>query len=134
MRPAFGRYTPVRLFDKFHPRWDNYDRKKNAIFVGLALGELNDQLREHGIVTLNEVLERLGFGCTEDSEGDTEGWVYEPDPNVGDGYISFGVWDNGFADGLDWINGKSDILVMRFNVDRLPLALSIRAKKQWEMM
>lgn len=134
MRPAFGRYTPVRLFDKFHPRWDNYDRKKNAIFVGLVLGELNDQLREHGFVTLNEALDRLGFGCTNDREGDYEGWVYEPDPNVGDGYISFGVWDHGFADGLDWINGKSDILVMRFNVDRLPLILSFNAKAEWEMM
>lgn len=129
MRPAFRRYTPVRLYDKFHPGWDNYDRKKNAIFVGQVLGELNDLLRERGYVLLDEALGRLGFDIPDDSEGEYEGWVYEPDPEVGDGYISFGVWDNGFAEGLDWINGKSDILVMRFNVDRLPIPLSLDRKR-----
>jgi hypothetical protein len=117
------------LFDKFHPCWDNYDRRKNAIFVGLALGELNDQLRERGFVTLNQVLERLHFGERETSEGDYEGWVFEPDPEYGDGYISFGIWDNGFTEGMDWINGKSDLIKLRFNVDRVPLPVSIHKKK-----
>lgn len=124
------RYVPYRLFDKFNPHWDNYDRKKNAIFLGLVLGELNDQLREDGVVTLNQALQALGFEPAGLSEGDCEGWVYEPDPNYGDGYITFGVWDDGFAAGMDWINGKVDVLKLRFNVDRVPLPISLQMKKE----
>ena len=128
-RSTSRRYVPCRLFDKFNPNWDNYDRKKNAIFVGLILGELNDRLRECGHVTLNEALEALGFEETETSEGDFEGWVFDPDPKFGDGYITFGVWDSGFAAGMDWINGKVDVIKLRFNIDRVPLVLSLHMKK-----
>lgn len=122
------RYVPYRLFDKFNPYWDNSDRKKNAIFVGLVLGRLNDQLREHGFVTLNQALKALGFKTIQ--EGDYEGWVFEPDPKYGDGYITFGVWDDGFAAGMDWLNGDVDILKVRFNVDRVPLPISLQKKKE----
>lgn len=124
------RYVPCRLMDKFHPGWDNYDRKKNAIFVGLVLGELNNRLREHGVVTLNEALEALGFGATETSEGDYEGWVFEPDPKYGEGHISFGIWDDGFAAGMDWLNGKVDVIKLKFNVDRVPIPVSLQKKKE----
>lgn len=124
------RYTPTRLFDKFNCLWDNYDRRNNAIFLGKVLGELNDLLREKGHVTLNEALKRLGFGDTETSEGDFEGWVYEPDPRYGDGYISFGVWDQGFTNGMDWVNGRCDVLKIRFNIDRVPLCISMQAKRE----
>lgn len=129
------RYVPYRLFDKFNPHWDNYDRKKNAIFLGLVLGELNDQLRERGHVTLNEALQSLGFLLEEDSsEGDYEGWVYDPDPKYGDGYISFGVWDDGFAAGMDWLNGKVDVIKLKFNVDRVPLPISLQRKKERDVL
>lgn len=118
------------LFDKFNPHWNNYDRRQNAIFVGKVLGELNDLLHEYGYVTLNEARVRLGFGGTESSEGDFEGWVLHPEPGEGDGYISFGVWDGGFTRGMDWIEGRSDILKIKFNIDRVPLAISLSKKKQ----
>lgn len=120
------------LFDRLNPYWDNYDRKKNAVFVGLVLGRLNDQLRENGFVTLNQARKALGFAETETGEGDYEGWVFEPDPKYGDGYISFGVWDSGFRDGMDWIDGKFDVIKFRFNVDRVPLPISIQMKKDRE--
>lgn len=124
------RYVPYRLFDKFNPYWDLGDRKKNAIFVGLVLGRLNDQLRENGFVTLNQALRSLGYPATETNEGDCEGWVFEPDPEYGDGYISFGIWDNGFAAGMDWLNGKVDVIKLSFNVDRVPLPISLQKKKE----
>jgi len=124
------RYRPYRLMDKFHPGWDNYDRKKNAIFVGLVLGELNDRLREKGVVTLNEALEALKFGGTDTDEGDYEGWVFEPHPDYGDGYISFGVWDDGFVAGMDWLEGRADMIKLRFNVDRVPIPISLQMKKE----
>lgn len=128
------RYVPYRLFDKFNPYWDNYDRKKNAIFVGLVLGELNDLLRERGYILLDEALSRLGFEVPEGSEGEYEGWVYEPDPKYGDGYITFGVWDEGFAAGMDWLNGKVDVIKLRFNVDRVPLPVSLQMKKERDQL
>lgn len=128
-RSASRRYTPCLLFDKFHPRWDNYDRKKNAIFVGLVLGELNEALRLYGFITLNQALDALDFGGIEASEGDFEGWVLNPEPGDGDGYISFGIWDHGFNEGLDWINGKSDLIKLRFNVDRVPIHVSLQKKR-----
>lgn len=124
------RYVPTRLMDKFHPGWDNYDRKKNAIFVGLVLGELNDLLRERGYVLLDEALGRLGFDIPDGSEGEYEGWVYEPHPDYGDGYISFGIWDDGFAAGMDWLNGKVDVIKIKFNVDRVPIPISLQKKKE----
>lgn len=126
------RYTPTRLFDKFNPYWDNYNKKNNAIFVGEVLGELNDLLRERGYVYLDDALGRLGFEISDGLEGQYEGWVYEPDPKYGDGYISFGIWDQGFANGMDWINGRCDVVKIRFNIDRVPLCISMDAKKKRE--
>lgn len=132
MRVFPRRYVPWRLFDKFNPYWDNYNRKKNAVFVGLALGKLNDQLREKGYVTLYDALYELGFGCDEGEDGDYEGWVFEPHPEYGDGYISFGVWDDGYTAGMDWINGKVDVIKLKFNVDRVPLSISLQKKREWD--
>ncbi len=115
--PAFGR--PSRLFDKFNPHWDNYNRKNNAIFVGLVLGELNELLQTRGHVFLNEAFERLGFECT--PFGARFGWDRHPVRNERDGFISFGIWDHGFRVGLDWLEGKSDLMTLRFNIDTTPI-------------
>jgi hypothetical protein len=95
-----------------------------------VLGELNDLLRERGYVLLDEALGRLGFPIPDDSEGEYEGWVYNPHPDFGDGYISFGIWDNGFSEGMDWLNGKVDVIKLKFNVDRVPLAISLQMRKE----
>lgn len=118
---------PFRLFDKFNPHWDNHDRRKNAIFVGIVLGQLNDLLREQGYVFLNDALELLGFEST--IEGMIVGWLRDSDPDEGDGYVSFGIWDQGFREGMDWIDGKSDLMVFRFNVDRFDASLPKRIKQ-----
>ena len=109
------------MFDKFNPHWNNYDRRKNAIFVGTVLGQLNDLLQERGYVFLDDALDRLGFGIPETFEGQYLGWLRDPKPGEGDGFISFGIWDNGFREGMDWLDGKSDLMVFRFNVDSSPI-------------
>lgn len=58
--------------------------------------DLNRQLIGKGIVTLNEVFEKLGLRKT--AAGQLVGWVYSQNPEEqekhGDGYISFGVFDH----------------------------------------
>jgi hypothetical protein len=116
------------LFDKFNPYWDNYDRKKNAIFVGLVLGELNELLQTRGYVLLNEAFLRLGFECT--PSGERLGWRKYPHCDDGDAFISFGIWDQGFRTGLDWLEGASDLVVLRFNVDITPVIDNERGSTQ----
>lgn len=69
----------------------------------------NDLLASKGFVTINEVLEQLGFAPTE--AGMVCGWRYKGD---GDGYISFrprGIDGN-------WTFGKDgDSMILDFNID-----------------
>lgn len=112
---------PYRWFDKSNPLWDNYNRKQNPIFVARVQEQMNDLLQSRGYVTLNEALRSLGF--KRDRWGDMVGWVSDPDPEQGDGYIYFGVWDQGMAHGKDWIAGRLDAMTISFNIDRTPESL-----------
>lgn len=70
----------------------------------------NDKLVVRGVVTVNEVLEELGFAPTE--AGMVTGWRYKAEN--GDGYISFrprGI-DGQWATGVD-----GDPIVLDFNID-----------------
>jgi hypothetical protein len=89
--------------------------------------DLNDLLRVRGYVTLNEALRLLGF--ERDRWGDQIGWLRDPAPGEGDGYVYFGVWDQGFTHGKDWIHGKLDVMTISFNVDKTKDPLSYRVRK-----
>jgi hypothetical protein len=121
---ASGHY---RWFDKTNPYWNNQDRRQNPIFVSRVQEHLNALLRARGYVPLNEALELLGFERT--IVGGMNGWVQNPGPEEGDGYIYFGVWDRGMAYGKDWISGKLDVMTLTFNVDRSEISLPRRVKK-----
>lgn len=116
-----------RWFDKFNPHWDNINRKQNPIFVAMVQQDLNDLLRVRGYVTLNEALKLLGFERTR--WGDQIGWLREPVSGEGDGYVYLGVWDEGFAHGKDWIQGKLDVMGISFNVDKTKEPLTYRVRK-----
>lgn len=87
--------------------------------------QLNDLLRVRGYVSLNEALELLGFERT--VAGGMNGWIR--DSREGDGYIYFGVWDQGLVHGKDWIRGDLDVMTISFNVDRSPVSFPRRVKK-----
>lgn len=122
---AVGRYR--RNFDKLNPLWNNTDRRQNPIFVTFVQQHLNDVLQVRGWVSLNDALRELGF--PQDIVGDSIGWLRDPEPGEGDGRIYFGVWDQGFARGKDWIQGKVDVLPLSFNVDRIDESLPVRVRK-----
>lgn len=119
-----------RRFDKWNLYWDNYDRKQNPIFVAMVQQDLNDLLQTQGYVSLNTALELLGFERT--IEGGQNGWLRDVDPSEGDGYIYFGVWDQGFAHGRDWMHGKLDVMTISFNVDRVRESMPRRVRRQIE--
>lgn len=119
-----------RWFDKFNPKWDDRNRKKNPIFVAMVQDHLNDLLQVQGYVNLNTAFELLGFPRT--ISGGQNGWLRDVEPDEGDGYIYFGVWDQGFAHGKDWMHGKLDGTTISFNVDRVRESMPRRVKRQIE--
>lgn len=82
----------------------------NLSFLTRKEEDFNDKLIVKGFVTVNEVLEELGFPTTE--SGMVCGWRYKSER--GDGYISFrprGIDGN-------WAMGKDgDAIVLDFNID-----------------
>lgn len=82
----------------------------NLNFLNAKEQHFNDKLVVKGFVTVNEVLEELGFNSTE--AGMVCGWRYKSE--VGDGRISFrprGI-DGNWAFGND-----GDAIVLDFNID-----------------
>ena len=82
----------------------------NLNFLMAKEQHFNDKLVAKGFVTVNEVLEELGFSSTE--AGMICGWRYKSDR--GDGYISFrprGI------DGNWMVGSDGDSIVMDFNID-----------------
>lgn len=82
----------------------------NLSFLAAKERHFNDKLVVKGFVTVNEVLEELGFVSTE--AGMVTGWRYKAEN--GDGYISFrprGIDGN-------WVMGTDgDPIVVDFNID-----------------
>lgn len=117
---------PTRIFDKFNPRWDR-NKWMNPIYVNAVQREMNNVLRVRGYVTLNEVLEALGFERT--IEGGMRGWIRDVDPSEGDGYIDFGIWAEGLSRGKDWLQGGVDAMKLYFNVDRVDVSMPRRVKQ-----
>lgn len=98
------------------------------MFVQNVEETANHILQTRGYISLNEVFKLLGF--EKDRWGDMVGWVR--DSEDGDGYIEFGVWAHGFAEGRDWIRGKVGFKALYFNVDRADHPLPYRIRKMKE--
>jgi hypothetical protein len=77
-----------RVFDEFNVNWAEGD-ELNQWFLGLAVDMYQLKLRNHGWVSLNEVLDHLGFEKT--GYGQVVGWSLKDD---GDHYIDFGLDDD----------------------------------------
>ncbi|MDX9917300.1 MAG: DUF6353 family protein [Gudongella sp.] len=82
----------------------------NLSFLDAKEKHFNNKLVVKGFVTVNEVLEELGFETT--VSGMVAGWKYKS--STGDGYISFrprGIDGN-------WMVGQDgDVIVLDFNID-----------------
>lgn len=99
----------ARWFDDSCSPWQKQP-EYNRFFLQCQQNYANDLLRVKGWVTLNEVYEMLGLKRTQ--AGMVVGWVLDD----GDGYIDFGVFNNGPGT-RDFVNGWADRVLLDFNVD-----------------
>jgi hypothetical protein len=110
----------ARFFDESSIAWSkNSDR--NLMFVRAQQQIANDMLRAHGFLFLNEVYDLLGLEKT--IAGQSVGWVYDSDNNVGDNYVDFGIYDvsketSRRLNPEDWGEDRYErTILLDFNVD-----------------
>lgn len=121
-----------RVFNEKNPNW-NPVGNENQMFLNFIQSQANDLLRMQGHVFLNEVYDLLGFDPTE--AGQIVGWVKNPrldsktNEPTGDGYIDFGVWNEGIYEGKQWLNGNKDAQLLEFNVDG-PILYALAKQKE----
>ena len=88
---------------------------QNQFTLQMIQSELNDLLRLQGHVFLNQAYDLLGFEPT--AAGQIVGWKKNPKDGEGDGFISFGIWEDGVYRGTQWLNGDRESIKLDFNVD-----------------
>lgn len=103
-----------RVFNRKNKHWSDIPNQ-NQFVIQLVQQEANHLLRLQKHVFLNQVYDMLGFEPT--AAGQIVGWVKDPEQGEGDGFIDFGVWNDGVFKGMQWLNGDSESLLLDFNVD-----------------
>lgn len=87
-----------RYFTRHNGHWDKSPDRMHFFFKA-EQEALNNLLKSRarsnpkgiGIVTFNEVLERLGFDIPDDGSGLVTGWIFDERNPVGDNYIEFDI-------------------------------------------
>jgi hypothetical protein len=100
------------IFDEGNKNWQRPDHY-NSMFLRSQQNWANDLLNARGHVLLNDVYDMLGFPRTK--AGCVVGWVKNPDR--GDGYISFGVFEGDVFMGKNFVQGDERSIILDFNVD-----------------
>lgn len=113
----------ARFFEKYttdnngevivNPNWEN-NNEYNLMFLKAQERYANDLLKSKGMLFLNEVYEMLGLPVTK--AGQIVGWVYNKDVADGDGFVSFGMYNDNLSYS-DFVNGYDHAILLDFNVD-----------------
>lgn len=110
----------AKVFDESNPNWEK-DSEHNLFFLKSVQSFMNDKLKANGHVFLNEVYRELGFDDTK--AGQVVGWIYDPNNEIGDNYIDFGIMDIYTCSRSEaerksaFINGYERNIILDFNVD-----------------
>lgn len=102
-----------RFFDESSAYWSK-DSEYNLVFLRSQQSYLNDRLRAHGFVFLNEVYETLGLERSQ--AGQVVGWKFKRNTE-NDGYIDFGIYDISDECNRAFVNGLEHTVLLDFNVD-----------------
>lgn len=102
----------ARFFDEFCVNWDR-DAEYNLMFLKQIQEAANNKLRAQGHMSLNEVYEMIGLDKTK--AGAFAGWIYNPKNQVGDDYISFGIYDVRDEQKRLFVNGHEKSVLLDFN-------------------
>ena len=105
----------ARFFDDGCTGWEK-NSEYNLMFLNAQQNYANDLLKAKGYLFLNEVYDMLGIPKTK--AGQVVGWVYDPEnPNSGDNYVDFGIYDAYNEKARDFVNGYERTILLDFNVD-----------------
>lgn len=103
-----------KFFDESSRCWEK-DANYNLMFLRRMQSMFNDKLKANGYVFLNDVYDALDIERT--PEGQTVGWVYNPENPELENYIDFGIYDVHRKSSRDFVNGLERVILLNFNVD-----------------
>jgi hypothetical protein len=111
---SLGNSEYACFFDEYNPNWEK-DADINFMFLKSQQQYANDLLIAKGHLFLNEVYDMIGQPRTK--AGQIVGWVYDPESDDHDSYVSFGICDIHRENVRDFINGYEPSILLDFNVD-----------------
>ena len=104
----------AKFFDESSREWQK-DANYNLMFLRRVQSMMNDRLRSVGYVFLNEVYDALDIPKI--PEGQSVGWVYDPEnPNLHN-CIDFGIYDVHRKSAREFVNGLERVILLNPNVD-----------------
>lgn len=104
----------ARVFDETCLGWTK-DAEYNMMFLKQVQNNANLILKREGYIYLNDVYKMLGFDPTK--AGQVVGWMYDPNGELGDNYIDFGIFNIHSEAKRLFINGLERSIILDFNVD-----------------
>lgn len=104
----------ARVFDETCLGWTK-DAEYNMMFLKQVQNNANLILKREGFIYLNDVYKMLGFSPTK--AGQVVGWMYDPNGELGDNYIDFGIFNIHSEAKRLFINGLERSIILDFNVD-----------------
>lgn len=103
----------ARFFDETSTEWTR-SNETNRMILTARQNWANDLLNSRGHVFLNEVYDMLGMKRSK--AGSVVGWV-KNNPNGGDNFIDFGIFNAKCEKSRDFVNGYEYSILLDFNVD-----------------
>jgi hypothetical protein len=105
------------LFDEVNSASYSKDWGYNQTFLAAQQIYANDRLQARGYLFLNDVLRSLGLELV--PHGQLVGWLADPEKfgRTGDGFVSFGIFNNTREGGERFVNGYERAVRLDFNVD-----------------
>ena len=100
------------FFDDGNIGWSK-NAELNKVFLIQQQEAANFRLKTEGWLSLNEVYKMIGAPQT--AYGQFAGWVYSDDPDSGDNFVSFGIFDNENEKARDFINLREKTILLDFN-------------------
>ena len=85
----------------------------NKVFLIQQQEAANFRFKQQGVLTLNEVYDMIGAQRT--AYGQYAGWVYSDDPDTGDNFVDFGIFDVTNDKACDFVNGYEKSIILDFN-------------------
>lgn len=119
---AMGIPSPYAVyFSEETSRYWKPDVDANRFFLNMTQRELNEKFLSTGHLFLNEVYEALGMrfgknGQPYTSVGQVVGWVMSKDGST-DNLVDFGMYDEDNRSARAFLSGKSNRILLDFNVD-----------------